>query len=171
MSKSKVQLEADANKLRVKIAEHEAILQGLRNRLAKLDSKASGEPAPETGLDMLWHAALPISRTRSSKMLCRKAWAMIPASDRPKIADAVAALVAWNRCEEWKKEGNQYAIALDRFIRERRWESLPETRAERDGLARYRTTPSIPKPTPEDAISNRAEIAEFLSIRAPRMNS
>jgi len=171
MSKSKANLEADANKLRVKIAEHEAILQGLRNRLAKIDAKASGEPTPDTGLDMLWQAALPISRTRSSKMLCRKAWNMIPATDRPKIADAVAALVAWNRCEEWKKDGNQYAIALDRFIRERRWESLPETKAERDGLARYRTTPTIPKPTPEDEISDPAEIARFLSIRAPRMNS
>ena len=171
MSKSKAQLAAEATKLRVKIAEHEAILTGLRNRLAKIDAQATGEPAPETGLDQLWKAALPISRTRSSKMLCRKAWNMIPASERPKIADAIAAVAAWNRCEEWKKDGNQYAIALDRFIRERRWENLPETKAERDGLARYRTTPQLPTTQPADAVLNRDEIAQLLSVKAPRMNS
>jgi hypothetical protein len=172
MSKSKAQLAAEANNLRVKIAETEATLQGLRNRLAKIDAQASGEPTPEAGLDILWKAALPISRTRSSKMLCRKAWNMIPASDRPRIAEAVAALVAWNRCEEWKKDGNQYAIALDRFIRERRWESLPETKAERDGLARYRTPSKQLSPAdPAAAILDRDEIAQLLSIKVPRMNS
>lgn len=171
MRKSKAQIQSEANKLRVKIAEHEAILSGLRNRLAKIDAQATGEPASETGLDQLWKAALPISRTRSSKMLCRKAWNMIPASERPKIADAIAALVAWNRCEEWKKDGNQYAIALDRFIRERRWENLPETKAERDGLARYRTSPATPQSPQEDGITDRAAIAEFLRINPKRINS
>jgi hypothetical protein len=172
MSKSKSQLAADASKLRVKIAEAEATLQGLRNRLAKIEAQESGEPAPQTGLDMLWKAALPISRTRSSQLLCRKAWNMIPASHRPKIADAVAALVAWNSCDEWKKDGGQYAIALDRWIKERRWENLPETKAERDGLARYRVAPKpIPAPRPEDAVTDRESIAELLSLSPKRMNS
>ena len=172
MSKSKAQLATEANKLRVKIAETEAILQGLRNRLAKIDTQATGEPASEDGIQAIWNAALPISRTRSSKVLCRKAWNMIPASERPKIADAVSALAAWNRCEEWKKDGNQYAIGLDRFIKERRWESLPETKAERDGLARYRTaSKQLPTTDPDAAILDRDEIAKLLSVKAPRMNS
>lgn len=171
MSKSKAQLQAEAGKLRLKIAETEAILTGLRNRLAKIDAQAAGEPAPETGLELIWKAALPISRTRSSKMLCRKAWNMIPLADRPKIPEALAALHAWNRCEEWKKDGNQYAIALDRWIRERRWESLPETKAERDALARYRTTPQLHQPEPSQEVLDRAEIAALLSVKAPRINS
>lgn len=172
MSKSNERLAADAAKLRVKIAEAEALVQTLRNRLAKIEAQESGEPAPQTGLDMLWKAALPISRTRSSMLLCRKAWNLIPAADRPKISDLIAALVAWNSCEEWKKDGNQYAIALDRWIRERRWENLPETKSERDGLARYRVAPkTTPAPPPEDAVTDRESIAELLSLRPKRMNS
>lgn len=171
MSKSKAQIQTEANKLRNKIAETEAILGGLRSKLAKIDAKLTGEPAPETGLEMLWKAALPISRNRSSKMLCRKAWNAIPVQDRPKISDAVTALYAWNRCEEWRKDGNQYAIALDRWIRERRWENLPEG-SERDPLSRYRSTPKpIPSADPADQVTDASEIARLLSVKAPRINS
>lgn len=171
MSKSKAQLQSEANKLRNKIAETEAILSGLRSKLAKIDGQLTGEPAPETGLDMLWKAALPISRTRSSKMLCRKAWHSIPVHDRPKITDAVAALHAWNRCEEWRKDGNQYAIGLDRWIKERRWENLPEG-SDRDVAARYRVTQKpIPQTAPEDAATPE-DVAEMLAVLRPkRMNS
>jgi hypothetical protein len=171
MAKSKDQLQADAEKLRNKLAEAEAIVGGLRSRLAKIDAQLTGQPAPLTGLDMLWKAALPISRTRSSKLLCRKAWLSIPIQDRPPIHEAVSALHAWNRCPEWKKDDHQYAIALDRWIRERRWEDLPESSSS-DPLSRYRNTPP-PRPVsdPADEITDPGEIAKILSVRVSRMNS
>lgn len=166
MSKSKDQLHREAAKLRDKLAEAEAVVATLRAKLAKVQAQISGEPVPKTGLDLLWEAALPISRTRSSQLLCRKAWLAIPASQRPTVSAAVSALKAWNQCDEWRKDGNQFAIALDRWIRERRWENVPESRTERDSLARYRTVPKPPPQTsPDEEVTDPIEIARLLSLR------
>ena len=159
-------IQLTPKKLRDQIADCEAVLASLRLKLAQAEAKITGQPIPLSGLDALWAVALPISRNRSSKHSCRKAWALIPRGERPTIDTMVRALKIWNRCQEWKADGNQFAIALDRWIKERRWEDLPEVAA---ASSRYRNAPPVPRATePEDTITDMAEIAKLLSIRAPR---
>jgi hypothetical protein len=115
---------------------------------------------------------LPIARTRSSKHQCRTEWIRIPKHERPTIQEAIDALKVWNRCEQWKKDGNAYVPGLHRWIKARQWENLPETSAERDAAARYRTTPkSLPATNSEDAATPE-DIAEILgAIKPKRMHS
>lgn len=172
MSASKAQLQSQAETLRKKLAASEATTEILRGKLAKIDAQLTGTPAQVTGLDLLWDAALPMSRTRSSKVQCRSQWNRIPPAERPTVQAAVAALKAWNRCSEWKKDGNQFAPGLHKFIQNRQWESLPEGFVLGDGLARYRTTPKpLPVSNPDDEITDPAEIARFLSIKPDRVRS
>lgn len=103
MSKEQDHLVAQANKLRLQVADDEAALGHLKAKLARVESKLTGDPAPETGLDQLWKLALPTARTRSSKIQCRTEWNRIPRHERPTVQIALDALRVWNRCEEWKK--------------------------------------------------------------------
>jgi len=169
MSATKDAQIATAAKLRKQIADAEATLSGLKLKLAQTEAKLTGQPVPIAGLDALWKVALPISRNRSSKHQCRKAWAMIPKGERPSIEVMIHALKSWNRCLEWKKDGNQYALALDRWIKERRWEDLPEVPT---ASARYQTIPkATPQTAPEEA-ADASDIADLMAALQPRrMNS
>lgn len=169
MSAAKEALKTSATKLRKQIADCEATLSGLRLKLTQAEAKLTGEPVPVSGLDALWKIALPIARNRSSKHLCRKAWNLIPKGERPTIETMLHALKTWNRCQEWKKDGNQFVPALDRWIKERRWEDLPEVP---QASARYQNFPKpLPTHTPEESATPE-EIAEILgSIKPKRMNS
>lgn len=156
-----------AGQLLRNIAETEATLGTLRAKLAKLEAAEAGEAPPLCGLDLLWAAALPMSRQRSSKHRCRGAWARLPAAVRPPIAVAVAALKAWNRCDEWYKNDNMFAPGLHRFIADRMWEDLPES-SKADPLARYRSTPKpLPAKPADEAELSPAEIARLLSLHQP----
>ncbi len=169
MSTSKQAISAQVTKLRKQLADAEATVSGLTLKLAQAEAKLSGETVPVSGLDSLWKIALPIARNRSSKHLCRKAWNTIPKGERPTIQVMLNALKIWNRCMEWKKDGNQYVPALDRWIKERRWEDLPEVP---QPSARYQniTKPIAPQ-DPSEAVTDAAEIAALLSIKPLRMNS
>ena len=115
--------------LRRAIADGQAKVAALQAKLAKHEAAATGAPAPPTGLDMLWAAALPMSRQRSSKHRCRSAWERLPKSARPTIEVMIHALKCWNRSDQWYASFNLYAPGLHRFIAERMWESLPEKSA------------------------------------------
>jgi hypothetical protein len=163
MSISQDKITSHVDRLRKQIAEAESVLGDLRAKLAKLESKQTGAPPPATGLDILWKAALPMSRLRSSKHRCRVAWNRIPKNERPTIEVALAGLKAWNRCDEWKKDNNQFAPGLQRYISERMWEELP------DGCAgpapsRYRSAPKPLPPSNSEEAMTREEIAQFLSL-------
>jgi hypothetical protein len=164
MSASKDQLHSQADTLRRKIAVAEATLQTLRDKLAKTEAKITGAPTPLTGLDHLWKAALPKSRERSAKQLCRVEWNRIPSGERPTIPEAITALKAWNRCEQWRKDSHDYVPGLHRWIKARMWEDLPEDGTPDPG-ARYRP-PQKPQPASTgEGITDRAEIAKLLSLR------
>ncbi len=151
--------------LQRRIADTEATLGSLRQKLAKALAKDAGTPAPICGLDLLWKAALPMSRKRSSKHLCRAAWNRLPKHERPAVADAIAALKAWNRCDEWRKNDAMFAPGLHRFISERKWEDLPEG-GHADPLARYRcTAPKNQLVDPNDLVTDPASIRELLGLK------
>jgi hypothetical protein len=152
---------AKIRKLTRQIAELEAKLGGLREELAKLQL-APGEVAPQTGLDLLWDAALPKSRERSTRQQCRVEWHRLTVGVRPKIEDAVAALKAWNKSEQWSKNGGEFAPGLHIFIKNRKWEDLPQVR---DPIARYRSTPKPAAPAPAanpDEYASEDDIREIL---------
>lgn len=148
------------------VADAEAVLGDLRAKLARAEAKASGQPAAITGLDLLWKAALPKARERSSQHRCRVAWSRLPKHERPAVAVALAALAAWNRCEAWKCDASQFCPGLHRFISDRMWEDLPESA---DPMARYHAPPKAPPPAtaPEDALTPD-EVARFLSLKKIR---
>ena len=163
MSATRDKLECKAEKLRAQLAAAQATVDELKAKLSKIEGTLAGDPTPATGLDMLWKEAPPMARTCSSKYKCRVAWNRIPPAARPRVPEILAALRAWKRCYEWKREDGQFVPALDRWIKERRWEDWPEDVA-KDPMARYRN-PAPPKPaapTEED----KAAIAEFLKLPA-----
>lgn len=167
MSEPSEKLLANISTVRAQFSKAEATVETLRHKLAKLEARASGTPVPVTGLDILWKAAVPMARTRSSKLQCRQEWNRIPHADRPPVAQVIEALKAWNRCEEWKKDGNAYVPGLHRWIKNRQWEDLPETSA-RDVVGRYRNIPKpIPKTSPEDAATPE-DIAAMLDVLRPK---
>ena len=171
MSEPSEKLLANISTVRAQLAKAEASVETLRHKLAKLEAKAAGTPIPITGLDILWKAAVPMARTRSTKFQCRQEWNKIPHADRPPVAQVIEALKIWNRCEEWKKDGNAYVPGLHRWIKNRQWEDLPEISAERDVAARYRVTPKpIRQPDPDAPLSDDelpATAADIAAMMAP----
>jgi hypothetical protein len=170
MNKAEQKLHTDAERLRRQLADAEAVVAGLRSRLAKIDAKLTGEPAPESGLEMLWKAALPIARTRSSKQQCRTEWFRIPLQERPSVGKVVDALYQWRRCPEWKKDGNAFVPGLHLWIKRRQWENVPETNELPS--SRYRSTPkAVAETAPEDAATPEEIAAILTSLRPKRINS
>ncbi len=169
MSESKADIQAKLPRLRKQLADAEATVSGLKLKIAQAEAKLTGQPVPVSGLDALWKVALPISKTRSSKQLCRKAMNLIPKGERPTIEVMVHALKIWNRCTEWKKDGNQYALGLDRWIKERRWEDLPEV--EQAQSRTPRTLKPVAQTAPEEAATAEDIAAAFASLQPRRMNS
>jgi hypothetical protein len=152
-------MKESAEKLRRQIAELEARLDALRIRLAKAEAEVAGDgkrPLPKTGLDLLWEAALPKARERSSRHRCRVEWNKIPVAERPTVRALIDALKAWNRCEAWRCDGHMFAPGLHRFIKERMWEDLPED--SRRLARREAPKPAPPQRTAED----EAALREFL---------
>lgn len=167
MSATREKMERQAAKLRDELAAAEAVVADLKTRMARLTAKLTGEPPPQTGLDMLWAAALPIARTRSSKIQCRTEWHRIPLAERPPVKQVLEALKWWNRCEEWKKDGNAYVPALHRWIKNRQWENVPET-SRVDPLGRYRRKPKVIQ-SPADAVA-ADEVGEILGNLARKVS-
>lgn len=171
MSKAEDKLRSQAERLRRKLAEAEAVVGQLKTSLARVEAKLTGGPSPETGLDLLWKAARPIARNRSSKIQCRTEWNRIPAHERPPVKTALDALTTWNRCEEWKKDGGAFIPGLHRWIKARQWENLPEVQ-DRNSSARYRTIPKPIADTPAENIATPEDFAAaFAEIFPKRINS
>jgi hypothetical protein len=169
MSASIENQKVTLNKLRRQLADAEATVSALKLKIAKAEAKLTGEPVPVSGLEMLWHAALPIARNRSSKQQCRIEWNKIPKGDRPTIETLVNALKIWNRSDEWRKDGHSFVPGLHRWIARRCWEDLPEVEAARSRTPKARTL-DISTPLPDAATPE--EIAEILGALKPRrMNS
>jgi hypothetical protein len=77
-------------------------------------------------LDSLWKLSPRTSRPRTSRKDVTAAWKSIPAKDRPTHDEALAAYLAWTKCEAWTKENGQYVCGLHLWIRKRQWENVPE---------------------------------------------
>lgn len=168
MTASKKALTAKAEKLAKQRAVHEAALSSIDIQLAKIHAVLAHQPVPVSGLEILWKAALPIARTRSSQQQCRVEWNKIPKAERPAVAELLTALKVWNRCTEWKKDGHTFVPGLHKWIGRRQWQDLPEVEA---APSRYRATPKAVSSSTEES-ATAEEIAEILGALKPRrMNS
>lgn len=169
-------LAARADKLRARIATAETELATLKQKLAAVESKlftgpppasaapAAAPPPQKTGLDMLWQAALPKARERSSRHRCRLEWNKIPVSQRPALKTLIDALTAWNRCEAWRCDSHAFVPGLHRFIKERMWEDLPED--SRHCVPRPVTKAPAPERTAEDEAALRAFLTRPAKVLA-----
>ena len=164
MSTSKAKLQTSAKRLRVAIAEGEARLEIDRAKLLRIEAQLGGPAAPPSGMDLLWAAAPKMSQERSSPFKCRAEFNKIPLAERPKLEVMIAALKLWARCNEWRNENGKFIPALDRWIKERRWEAPPA-----DTAAPSRARQPAPKPiTPvaaDEAITDRDEVRRMLGLR------
>lgn len=161
---NKARLQTQANRLKRLIAEGEAELEINRVKLARIEAQLGGPAAPATGLDLLWDAAPPKARERSSKQKCRIAFNKIPKAERPTVADMIAAIKLWARCDEWKKDAGQFVPGLHRSIDARFWECPPEDTAY---ASRARQAPPKPIAPVADAekVTDKDEIRRFLGLR------
>ncbi len=174
MTKAEQKLHAQAEKLRNQLAAAQATVDDLKAKLSRIDRKITGEPPKETGLDMLWKAAPPMARTRSSKHKCRQQWLRIPESERPKIAEVINAMRAWSRCWDWKKDGGLFVPGLHKWIAERRWENLPEDQSAGSQARKFEAAPATPQSSPQDPLSEDqmpATAADIAAVFAPLKSS
>ena len=169
MSESRKSLASQLNKQRRLHAEHQAKADDCAIRISQIEAKLENRPIPLSGLDQLWKLAPDKARERSSKHLCRVAWNKVPHADRPPVKTLLDAMARWVRCDEWRKDGGQFVPALDRWIKEQRWEDAPAIK-DAPSRARHLIKPIAPT-SPEEAASP-ADITEIFSALKPkRMNS
>ena len=101
-------------------AETEAEADTKGKELSSADSKKA---ARSSLVESLWMAAPAKSRNRSSKAEVDSILAKT--KSLPNADDLLASLAKWSRCEEWTKDGGQYAPGLHIWIKKRKWESDP----------------------------------------------
>lgn len=93
-------------------------------------SSSSNTPIVPKGTDgdfveSLWKATTPQSRNRSSREKLADAWAKT--RNKPDEETALRVLNLWAKCHDWTKDGGQFAPGIHRWVKERKWESEPES--------------------------------------------
>ena len=83
--------------------------------------------AEKSLLAEFWKQCPAQSRTRSTKRKVSDAWKRIPQGQRPDRETFIGAIKQWSNSEDWTKDGGQFAPGAHLFIKDRRWEDLPET--------------------------------------------
>lgn len=85
---------------------------------------AGGRPERSNFIEVLWLVFPPTSRNRSSKQKVADAWTKT--KRKPDEGDTIAAASKWATCDDWTKDGGKYAPGAHIWIKDRKWESLPE---------------------------------------------
>lgn len=76
-------------------------------------------------LEFVWKATTPQSRNRSSREKLADAWSKT--RNKPDHQTVLRVLALWAKCHDWTKDGGQFAPGIHRWIKERKWESEPES--------------------------------------------
>lgn len=90
------------------------------------EGKGSTCPLPDV-LSKLWDSSPRKSRARSSKKEILTAWKSVRVVDRPDEATLLSAMEAWKKSEDWTKDNGQFVQGVHLWVRNRKWEALPET--------------------------------------------
>jgi hypothetical protein len=116
-----------------------------RNSNSKGNSKSNSKDSivsTETKelLLSLWNNTPKSSRNRSSKKKVAEAWKRV--ESKPDQETLLNAINAWCRCEDWKKDSGQFIPGLHIWIKDEKWESLPEAASNQP---QQQTMPNIGK--------------------------
>ena len=101
-------------------AEAEAEVEKKKEHLLS----AKPDDYPEI-IKTLWSIFPAKSRDRSSKAKLAQEWRKLKA--KPDEQTVTESLTKWASCHEWTKDGGQFAPGAHLWIKERKWESDPET--------------------------------------------
>ena len=106
----------------------EAQLQGVLERKRKeekgKEKKENEKEQDSEFLENLWKSCPSKGRERSSRAKVRTAWKNLsPKAEPDKVA---ASLAEWKESEAWQESDGKYVPALDRWIRDRKFEIQPE---------------------------------------------
>lgn len=107
-------------------AESDSDVEAVQNNYSTSDSVPSASREDLSWMEDLWKATPQRGRTRSSKHEMREMWKKIPKRERPEPAEVIAAMRKWADSDEWSRENDQYIPGLDKWIKKRKWESIPE---------------------------------------------
>lgn len=101
-------------------------IESMLLQLMEQRGKSKLSPEDKAILLGIWEASPRQSRQRSSKKRVAEAWQKVPRSARPTLGEALVAMKAWKRCDEWLRDGGQYIPALHRLVAAHFWDSPPE---------------------------------------------
>jgi hypothetical protein len=93
----------------------------------------------KTTLDDLWNNTPAKGRNRSSKKKVLDAWKKI--KSKPDRETLIHAIQEWSRSEDWTKDGGEFVQGLHIWIKDERWETLPESSKQ----PQQQTMPNIAK--------------------------
>ena len=75
-------------------------------------------------LKSLWESSPPLARNRSSKKKVAEAWRRVKSKPDSKIL--LESMRAWSNSGDWQRDGGQFVQGLHIWIKDEKWESLPE---------------------------------------------
>jgi len=90
--------------------------------------------AEELDKDLLlsfWNSAPERARRRSSRKQVADEWKKIKKTDRPDKETIVNAIEAWNKCDDWTKDGGSFVPGLHLWLKNEKWLDLPEQPAKK----------------------------------------
>lgn len=85
-------------------------------------------PALPESLGQLWTLCPAKGRERSAKKKVATAWRNL--KPQPEIEDVIEALKQWIASDEWTREDGRFVPALDRWLRDRKFEIEPEPQSD-----------------------------------------
>jgi len=89
-------------------------------------NSANAEELDKDLLRAVWDSAPERARRRSSRKQVADEWKKIKKSDRPDKETIVNAIEAWNRCDDWTKDGGSFVPGLHLWLKNHKWLDLPE---------------------------------------------
>lgn len=94
------------------------------------------------GLVRFWSSVLPKGRARSSLRECLIVWESDNLEEM--AVQVIAALEAWNRSDDWTKEGGEFVLGAHRWLKRAKYESPPEQAPHDPNDLTYEWTPTSP---------------------------
>lgn len=80
------------------------------------------------GFLRFWQALPKVSRTRSSRKVCFDQWTKLKCE--PRAGEIIDALDHWKKCVDWRKDGGNYIPGAHRWLKDEKWEDVPEAAQE-----------------------------------------
>lgn len=94
-------------------------------------NSANAEELDKDLLLSFWNSAPERARRRSSRKQVADEWKKIKKSDRPEKETIVNAIEAWNKCDDWTKDGGSFIPGLHLWLKNEKWLDLPEQPAKK----------------------------------------